>query len=168
MVALILAPGALGAKHVQNAAQVHDRGGSLCSFEADCRRGWEPLWSSLLWRCLRLWRRLQAGSQPRRELDKKFPALLYRRRRRILPSRVIFDATGNLYSTTELGGTYGSGVVFKLTHNSDGTWTESILYAFKGSADGSVPDDPLSSTRRVPSIAQSRTRALTDGVGCSS
>jgi uncharacterized repeat protein (TIGR03803 family) len=52
---------------------------------------------------------------------------------------LIFDAAGNLYGTTVDGGAYGSGVVFKLTPNSDGRWTESVLYSFTGGADGSNP-----------------------------
>jgi len=42
----------------------------------------------------------------------------------------IFDAAGNIYGTTAGGGTYGSGNVFTLTPNSDGTWTENVLYSF--------------------------------------
>ncbi len=51
----------------------------------------------------------------------------------------IIDATGNLYGTTTQGGTYGEGTVFKLTPNSDGTWTESVLYSFTGGKDGDTP-----------------------------
>jgi uncharacterized repeat protein (TIGR03803 family) len=51
---------------------------------------------------------------------------------------VIFDAAGNLYGTTEVGGAYGRGVVFKLTSNPDGTWTEGVLHSFTG-AHGSEP-----------------------------
>ncbi len=51
---------------------------------------------------------------------------------------LIFDGAGNLYGTTSSGGAYGDGVVFKLTSNSDGTWTESILHTFKG-PDGASP-----------------------------
>jgi hypothetical protein len=62
-----------------------------------------------------------------------------------LPSAgLIFDAAGNLYGTAQIGGTpgcggLGCGVVFKLTPNPDGTWTESVLYSFKGVPDGSSP-----------------------------
>jgi uncharacterized repeat protein (TIGR03803 family) len=56
---------------------------------------------------------------------------------------LIFDATGNLYSTTYVGGAYGQGVVFKLTPNPDGTWTESVLYSFTGGADGGYPEAGL-------------------------
>ena len=41
---------------------------------------------------------------------------------------LIFDTSGNLYSTTPQGGASGNGNVFKLTKNSDGSWTESVLY----------------------------------------
>src|SRR5579872_156305 len=56
------------------------------------------------------------------------------------------DAAGNLYGTTEYGGagefTYGAGTVFELSPNSDGTWTESVLYSFCASGtctDGAAP-----------------------------
>jgi uncharacterized repeat protein (TIGR03803 family) len=40
---------------------------------------------------------------------------------------LIFDAAGNLYGTTQLGGgAYNNGTVFELTTNSDGSWTEKI------------------------------------------
>jgi uncharacterized repeat protein (TIGR03803 family) len=44
---------------------------------------------------------------------------------------LIFDKTGNLYGTTIQGGVAGNGgTIFKLAPNSDGSWTESILYSF--------------------------------------
>ncbi len=52
---------------------------------------------------------------------------------RIPAAGVIFDAAGNLYGTTEwgvAGGQYGT--VFKLTPNSDGSWSESVLHVFDG------------------------------------
>ena len=53
---------------------------------------------------------------------------------------LIFDNAGNLYGTTSFGGAkaYGRGNVFKLSPNSDGTWTESVLLTFNG-ADGWRP-----------------------------
>jgi uncharacterized repeat protein (TIGR03803 family) len=50
---------------------------------------------------------------------------------------VTLDAAGNLYGTTSRGGAFcpnlgGCGVVFKLAHNTDGTWTESVLWSFEG------------------------------------
>ncbi len=59
---------------------------------------------------------------------------------------VILDATGSLYGTTNAGGTTtclehaGCGTVYKLTPNLDGTWTESVIYMFKGGGDGEWPD----------------------------
>ena len=56
---------------------------------------------------------------------------------------LIFDQVGNLYGTTSAGGlgyycpaAHGCGTVFKLTPNSDGKWTESVLYAFTLGSDG--------------------------------
>jgi len=62
---------------------------------------------------------------------------------------LIFDQAGNLYGTTYAGGAHGAGTVFQLTPKSDGTWTESVLYAFCSSiiraqcADGSSPLDSV-------------------------
>jgi uncharacterized repeat protein (TIGR03803 family) len=47
-----------------------------------------------------------------------------------------FDSTGDLYGTTERGGTSDRGTVFELTLTADGSWTESVLYTFSGGADG--------------------------------
>jgi len=55
---------------------------------------------------------------------------------------LIFDASGNLYGTTNFGGSgscnLGCGTVFKLTPSSGG-WTESVLYTFTGGNDGREP-----------------------------
>lgn len=56
---------------------------------------------------------------------------------------VILDSTGNLYGTTSKGGIAGMGTVFKLTRNSDGSWTESVLYSFAGGSDGDEPEAEL-------------------------
>jgi uncharacterized repeat protein (TIGR03803 family) len=53
---------------------------------------------------------------------------------------LIFDAAGNLYGTTQYGGTAGYGVVFKLAPNSGGGWTESVLHNFSGGRDGAYPN----------------------------
>lgn len=57
---------------------------------------------------------------------------------------LVRDGAGNLYGTTEFGGNPSCppgtcGVVFKLVPNGDGTWAESVLYAFTGSPDGYLP-----------------------------
>ncbi len=50
---------------------------------------------------------------------------------------LIFDAQGNLYGTTQAGGTNNSGTVFELSPpaSAGGSWTETVLYIFPG--DGS-------------------------------
>jgi uncharacterized repeat protein (TIGR03803 family) len=52
---------------------------------------------------------------------------------------LIFDKSGNLYGTSELGGTNNQGTVFEITPNSNGSWSETILYNFTGSTDGGQP-----------------------------
>jgi len=51
---------------------------------------------------------------------------------------VTFDVSGNLYGTSVSGGDHGAGTVFKLSHNSDGSWSESVIYSFSGGSDGAV------------------------------
>jgi uncharacterized repeat protein (TIGR03803 family) len=50
------------------------------------------------------------------------------------PTGIVFDRAGDLYGTTGSGGsvlcTGGCGLVFKLTPNADGSWTQSTLYSF--------------------------------------
>jgi len=56
-----------------------------------------------------------------------------------------FDRAGNIYGTTGIGGSgtgcgsFGCGVVFKLTRSGGGGWTESVLWSFTGGNDGGVP-----------------------------
>jgi uncharacterized repeat protein (TIGR03803 family) len=58
----------------------------------------------------------------------------------------IFDSAGNLYGTAAYGGnltsstcgSFGCGVVYKLTPGSGG-WTETVLYTFTGGKDGGFP-----------------------------
>jgi len=59
-------------------------------------------------------------------------------------SKLTFDSQGNLYGTTGIGGnlscgSYGCGVVFKLTPTEEGPWTESVLYSFNNGTDGGFP-----------------------------
>lgn len=56
---------------------------------------------------------------------------------------LVFDAAGNLYGTTEQGGSlglcpYGCGTVFKLAPASGGGWTESVIYQFNNDSDGLI------------------------------
>jgi len=57
------------------------------------------------------------------------------------PNAMVFGHDGALYGTTAYGGPYGLGVVFRLARPAEpgGDWTETILYAFKGGADGAYP-----------------------------
>jgi len=54
---------------------------------------------------------------------------------------VIFDDKGNLYGTT-VRNAGSKGTVFELSPNSDGTWTETVIYSF-GGRDGMDPDGGL-------------------------
>jgi uncharacterized repeat protein (TIGR03803 family) len=55
------------------------------------------------------------------------------------------DADGNLYGTTTSGAAVnancenGCGTVFKLSAGATATWTETVLYRFRGGADGAEP-----------------------------
>ena len=56
---------------------------------------------------------------------------------------LIFDAQGNLYTTTRDGGNPACngacGTVVELSPGSNGTWTESVIYSFAGGTDGFYP-----------------------------
>ena len=50
--------------------------------------------------------------------------------------RLIIDSAGNLYGVTYEGGTHGAGVLYRLSPNADGSWTETVLHQFTGGKDG--------------------------------
>jgi uncharacterized repeat protein (TIGR03803 family) len=52
---------------------------------------------------------------------------------------LVSDAAGNIYGTTQIGGAYGAGTVFKLSPSSNGKWEFSVLYTFTGGVDGGNP-----------------------------
>jgi uncharacterized repeat protein (TIGR03803 family) len=56
---------------------------------------------------------------------------------------LIVDAAGNLYGTTNSGGTYTYGTVFELTPAAGGGYTEKILHNFTNGADGGNPQSGL-------------------------
>ena len=59
-----------------------------------------------------------------------------------LGGALISDASGNLYGTTYEGGAYGYGLVFELSPDGSGGWTETVLYDFcsqSNCADGANP-----------------------------
>jgi hypothetical protein len=61
---------------------------------------------------------------------------------------LVFDAKGNLYGTTLLGGESscqfvngapGCGTVFELSPSGSGSWSKKLIYSFQGSSDGEFP-----------------------------
>jgi uncharacterized repeat protein (TIGR03803 family) len=61
---------------------------------------------------------------------------------------VVFDQAGNLYGATFYGGSVdcnhnGCGMVYELSPNADGTWSEQTIYTFTGGPDGSHPYSSL-------------------------
>ena len=61
-----------------------------------------------------------------------------------------FDRDGNLYGAAKTSGDLkcnvggvGCGLIFKLTHNSSGQWTEHVLYTFQNPSNGAQPWGPL-------------------------
>jgi uncharacterized repeat protein (TIGR03803 family) len=58
-------------------------------------------------------------------------------------SPLAFDRQGNLYGTTERGGTYDAGVAFELSPSSGGVWTETVLHNFGSGDDGTGPQSNL-------------------------
>jgi uncharacterized repeat protein (TIGR03803 family) len=52
---------------------------------------------------------------------------------------LVFDSSGNLYGTTQLGGAHNRGTVFELSPSENGAWTNTILYSFAGGEDGANP-----------------------------
>jgi uncharacterized repeat protein (TIGR03803 family) len=56
-------------------------------------------------------------------------------------SALVMDSAGVFYGTTSAGGGFNAGVVYTLSPPtvSGGTWSESVLYAFTGGADGGYP-----------------------------
>ena len=65
-------------------------------------------------------------------------------------SGLVTDANGNLFGTTTAGGTGGYGTVFELSPPAQGAtqWTQTVLYAFTGAADGGVPAARLTLGRK--------------------
>ena len=54
-------------------------------------------------------------------------------------SSLAVDKAGNLYGTTNSGGTANDGTVFRLSPQADGTWAETVLYSFLDQGDGYAP-----------------------------
>src|SRR5208337_4203075 len=43
---------------------------------------------------------------------------------------MVFDTKGNLYGVTNSGGEYNAGVLFELSPNGQGGWTETLIHSF--------------------------------------
>src|ERR1700719_2499510 len=64
---------------------------------------------------------------------------------------LIFDKSGNLYGTTQYGGTgscaingfVGCGAIFEMTPLNNGRWAEKIIYSFSNGTDGNYPNASL-------------------------
>ena len=59
---------------------------------------------------------------------------------------LILDSAGRLWGTTQLngpGGLFGRGVVFDLTRQGNGTWTETVVHGFANPGDGEQPSSRL-------------------------
>ena len=57
-----------------------------------------------------------------------------------LADNLITDPAGAFYGTTQGGGAYGDGTVFRLVKELEGTWSESVLHSFDYAAgDGVLP-----------------------------
>lgn len=59
------------------------------------------------------------------------------------PDNLVIDGAGNLYGIASSGGMYLDGIVFKLSPNTNGTYTESILYTFPSNNGEPGPWDDL-------------------------
>lgn len=55
-----------------------------------------------------------------------------------LDTDLVIDRAGNIYGTSVQGGAFSSGTVWRLSPSASG-WTHSVLYNFRGGADGGEP-----------------------------
>ncbi len=56
---------------------------------------------------------------------------------------LVFDAAGNLYSTTQAGGAFNNGTVFELLPQVNGSWSKTLLHSFGSGSDGAAPNAGL-------------------------
>jgi uncharacterized repeat protein (TIGR03803 family) len=80
---------------------------------------------------------------------------------------VVFDAAGNLYGTTVLGGD-GYGTVFELIRGANDTWSEKTLYSFANGTDGGNPISPVifDASANLYGTVSAGVNAGCDGNGC--
>ncbi len=76
--------------------------------------------------------------------EKVLHTFSYRTERVFWPqASIIFDAAGNLYGTTYVGGLYTDGTVFELSPTAGGDWTFKVLHSFGDGTDGEFLQVPL-------------------------
>jgi uncharacterized repeat protein (TIGR03803 family) len=75
-------------------------------------------------------------------------------------SQPIIDSKDNLFGVTQGGGANFQGTVYELSPGTGGTWNESVLYSFTGSADGVSP-----STSRLTMDSSGNLYGLTSAGG---
>ncbi|MFZ1010145.1 MAG: choice-of-anchor tandem repeat GloVer-containing protein [Candidatus Sulfotelmatobacter sp.] len=92
---------------------------------------------------------------------------------------MIFDASGNLYSTTQTGGVVVGtgcgglpcGTVFELSPSAGGTWTETVLYSFcsiANCADGALPSPSALVFDTLGALYGTTNAGGTSGTNCNS
>ncbi len=82
---------------------------------------------------------------------------------------LVMDSTGNLYGTTQYGGSRKLGIVYKLSPASGGTWTEKIIHTFIGGTDGRFPEAGLILDKKgnlYGTAYQGGTGGTCGGLGC--
>lgn len=58
----------------------------------------------------------------------------------IMPNGIVLDQEGNIYGTTNGGGEYFSGTIYKLTPTARGPWTQTVIYSFVPGLGGAFPE----------------------------
>jgi uncharacterized repeat protein (TIGR03803 family) len=56
---------------------------------------------------------------------------------------VVLDGKGNIYGTTQQGGTFDYGTVYKVSPEKGGSWKKTTIYNFMEQGDGAYPTAPL-------------------------
>lgn len=82
---------------------------------------------------------------------------------------LVMDSAGNLYGTTQYGGSRKLGIVYKLSPASGGTWTEKIIHTFIGGTDGRFPEAGLILDKKgnlYGTAYQGGTGGTCGGLGC--
>jgi uncharacterized repeat protein (TIGR03803 family) len=76
-----------------------------------------------------------------------------------------FDGSGNLYGTTYYDGANDLGTVYELTPY-NGTWSETVLYSFKGGLDGASPISNMNFDASTGTLYGTTSEGGGPGCGC--